>query len=174
MISFFKSEEFFHKWSVDCLHRFLVMRSNCHGRPCRGGKRPGRLARATILLCAFSFCASLSALAMDRFAALSMLESGDNDSAIGPSGEISRYQVLPSTWQRYTKDKVVDPLNSTNSLSVVQTIMTERCAHFQQMNHRAPSDFEFYLLWNCPARVAHPSKLATDRAQRFANLCQRP
>jgi hypothetical protein len=111
---------------------------------------------------------------MDRFAALSMLESGDNDSAIGPSGEISRYQVLPSTWQHYTKDKVVDPLNPTNSLSVVQTIMSERCAHFQELSHRPPSDFEFYLLWNCPAHVAHPSKLAADRAQRFANLCQRP
>jgi hypothetical protein len=111
---------------------------------------------------------------MDRFAALSMVETGDNDSAIGPSGEISRYQVLPATWRHYAKGQALDPLNPTNSLSVAQAVMSERCAQFQKTNHRAPTDFEFYLLWNCPAHVAHPGKLAADTAQRFANLCQRP
>ena len=153
------------------------MRRNCHGRCCTQSGcfhgRPGRLARAAVvLLCAISFLLGASALAMDRFAALSMIESGNNDSAIGPSGEISRYQVLPATWQHYTQGKTLDPLNATNSLSIAQTIMSERCAEFQKTNHRPPGDFEFYLLWNCPARVAHPSKLAADRAQRFANLCQ--
>jgi len=133
--------------------------------------RPVRTTFA--LLCCIGFLFGASAWGMDRFAALSMLESGNDDKAIGPSGEISRYQILPATWQRYTKDKTLDPLNPTNSLAVVQTIMSERCAHFQEINHHPPTDFEFYLLWNCPARVAHPSKLATDRAQRFANLCER-
>jgi hypothetical protein len=154
-----------------------AMKRYGHGRrykPVSYGS-PGLLIRtACVLLCMSGFLLGVSAFGMDRFAALSMLESGDNDSAIGPSGEISRYQVLPATWQHYTKGQALDPLNATNSLSVVQTIMSERCAHFQEVNHRPPTDFEFYLLWNCPARVAHPGKLAADRAQRFANLCQRP
>jgi hypothetical protein len=179
----------------------MAMRSDRHSRPYKlaghSHGSPGRIAHgAAVLLCAF-FLLGLSALAMDRFAAppagaklipvsgdrsmqtkrfwaLAELESGNNDAAIGPSGEISRYQVLPATWQHYTKGQALDPLNATDSLSVVQAIMSERCAQFQKTNHRPPTDFEFYLLWNCPARVAHPSKLATDRAQRFANLCQRP
>ena len=155
------------------------MRRNGHGRAdTRAGylhESCGRLIRtAMALLCALSFLLGINASAMDRFASLSMLESGDNDNAIGPSGEISRYQVLPATWKYYAKGQTLDPLNPTNSLSIAQTVMTERCAHFQELNHRPPSDFEFYLLWNCPARVAHPSKLAAERAQRFANLCQRP
>lgn len=155
------------------------MRRNGHGRPytpvgCFHGS-PGRLARAAVvLLCILGFFPGINALAMDRFAALSMIESGNDDSAIGPSGEISRYQILPATWQHYTKGRALDPLNATNSLSIAQAVMSERCADFQEANHRPPTDFEFYLLWNCPARVAHPSKLAADRAQRFANLCQRP
>lgn len=154
------------------------MRNSRHGRHNRlAGQSHGSLLRparaALSLLCCIGFLVGTNALGMDRFAALSMLESGNDDKAIGPSGEISRYQVLPATWQRYTKDKTVDPLNPTDSLTVVQAIMSERCTHFQDTNHRPPTDFEFYLLWNCPARVTHPSKLATDRAQRFANLCQR-
>jgi hypothetical protein len=176
MLNFFKVRMF----SIDGLVRagFVAMRSNGYGRAytlangIRGNLR--RLVRAAIiLLCALGFVAGSSAFAMDRFAALSMVETGDNDSAIGPSGEISRYQVLPATWQHYAKGQALDPVNPTNSLSIAQAVMAERCAQFQKTNHRPPTDFEFYLLWNCPAHVAHPGKLATDTAQRFANLCQR-
>jgi hypothetical protein len=157
----------------------VAMRSNGHGRAhtlanCYHGS-PGRFIRAAmVLLCALGFLVGASAFAMDRFAALSMVESGNNDSAIGPSGEISRYQILPATWQHYAKGQTLDPLNASNSLSIAQAVMSERCAQFQKTNHRPPTDFEFYLLWNCPAHVAHPGKLAADTAQRFANLCQRP
>lgn len=155
------------------------MKRNSHGctyTPISGfyGSRRRLACAAVVALCAFCFLVSLSALAMDRFAALSMIESGNDDNAIGPSGEVSRYQILPATWQHYCNGRALDPLNATNSLSIAQAVMSERCAQFQETNHRPPTDFEFYLLWNCPARVAHPSKLAADRAQRFANLCQRP
>ena len=33
------------------------------------------------------------ASAMDRWAALSMIESGDNDQAVGPGGEVSRFHI---------------------------------------------------------------------------------
>jgi Transglycosylase SLT domain len=154
------------------------MRSNGHGRAYTQASCLGKIRRfirtAMVLLCSLGLLAGANTSAMDRFAALSMVESGNNDSAIGPSGEISRYQVLPSTWQHYAKGQSLDPMNPTNSLSIAQAVMSERCAQFQKTNHRPPTDFEFYLLWNCPAHVAHPGKLAADTAQRFANLCQRP
>ena len=177
MLNFFKVRRF----SIDGLLAadVVAVRSNGHGRAYRAAagfrESPARFARtALVWMCALAFFVGASAFAMDRFAALSMVETGDNDSAIGPSGEISRYQVLPATWQHYAKGQALDPMNPTNSLSIAQGIMSERCAQFQKTNHRPPTDYEFYLLWNCPAHVAHPGKLAADTAQRFANLCQRP
>lgn len=177
MLNFFKVRKF----SISGLlpAGVVAMRSNGHGRAYTAATGfHGSFARfiraAIVLLCALGFFAGASAFAMDRFAALSMVETGDNDNAIGPSGEISRYQVLPATWQHYAKGQTLDPVNPTNSLSVAQAVMSERCAQFQKTNHRPPTDYEFYLLWNCPAHVAHPGKLAADTAQRFANLCQRP
>jgi hypothetical protein len=36
-----------------------------------------------------------------------------------------------------------------------------------------PTDFEFYVLWNAPWQVDHPSPAVTERARRFSNLIQR-
>jgi hypothetical protein len=177
MLNFFKVRTFSMNGLLPAC--VVAMRSNGHGRAyttVNGAHgSPGRLARvAMVMLCMLAVFGGPSVFAMDRFAALSMVETGDNDSAIGPSGEISRYQILPATWQHYAKGQTLDPQNATNSLSIAQAVMSDRCAQFQKTNHRPPSDFEFYLLWNCPAHVAHPGKLAADTAQRFANLCQRP
>ena len=37
-----------------------------------------------------------------RLAALGMLESGDNDTAVGAVGEVSRYQIKPWIWRQYS------------------------------------------------------------------------
>ena len=37
-----------------------------------------------------------------RLAALSMVESGDDDRAVGPGGEVSRYQISLALWKTYT------------------------------------------------------------------------
>jgi hypothetical protein len=39
-----------------------------------------------------------SASAMDRWSALSMIESGDDDRAVGPGGEVSRFQIRRELW----------------------------------------------------------------------------
>lgn len=36
-------------------------------------------------------------------AAISAVESGDNDLAVGKRGEVSRYQMLPAVWSRYNR-----------------------------------------------------------------------
>jgi hypothetical protein len=51
--------------------------------------------------------------------------------------------------------------------------MTDRTMHFATLHRRKPTDFEWYLLWNCPADVDQPSKHEAARAQRFENLCER-
>ena len=124
--------------------------------------------KALLVLVAVCALLSSSARAMDRWAALSMLESGNDDSAIGSRGEISRYQIRPYLWPGG------NPHNAGLALGVAQKIMKSRIARFEQThNNRAPTDFEFYVLWNAPQEVNHPCRAVAKRAERFANLVQR-
>ncbi|HEX3856535.1 MAG TPA: hypothetical protein VHY30_04475 [Verrucomicrobiae bacterium] len=110
---------------------------------------------------------SVRLLAMDRFAALSQVESGDNDRAIGRAGEISRYQIRRDLWIGG------NPRDAHMALVNAQSIMAVRVAGFAQRTHRAPTDLEFYVLWNAPAQINRPHAVVAARAQRFANLCEK-
>lgn len=121
-----------------------------------------------IIAILFICTVSVRALAMDRFAALSMLESGDNDNAVGAKGEVSRYQIQPRYWIEG------NPHNARMALANAQAIMQVRSARFHNLFHRWPTDFEFYILWNAPADFFAGEKISAtvrDRADRFTNLC---
>jgi hypothetical protein len=105
-----------------------------------------------------------SALAMDRWTALAMLESGDNDRTIGRAGEVSRYQIRPELWRGG------NPFDADVALANAQRIMESRTTAFEQSHGRGPDDFEFYVLWNAPAEINHPHRVVADRARRFVNL----
>ena len=106
---------------------------------------------------------------MDRWAALSQIESGDNDCAVGSAGEISRYQVRPEVWREHARPSA-DWQRREDALAVAQELMKERCAEFEKSYHRPPTDLEFYILWNAPAQIEKPSKAVRERAERFFNL----
>ena len=124
---------------------------------------PKFLAAAAVL----GVCLQLHAA--DRWEALSLVESGDNDRAVGPGGEVSRYQMKPETWRRYASTNA-DWSNPQDALVVAKAIMQERCAVFESSTHRPPTDFEFYVLWNAPAQVLRPGRTVSSRAERFCNL----
>ena len=107
---------------------------------------------------------------MDRLSALGMLETGNNDHARGRRGEVSRYQILPRLWQQYGHGNPFDPRNARDAVS---RIMRRRILQFERLRHCAPTNFDYYVMWNAPAQVGHPDATVADRAQRFANLCQR-
>jgi hypothetical protein len=107
---------------------------------------------------------SNSALAMDRWTALAMVETGGNDRIVGRVGEISRYQIRPELWRGGS------PLNTSVALANARRIMAARVAAFEQSHGRAPDDFEFYILWNAPAEINHPHRVVAERARRFMNL----
>jgi hypothetical protein len=104
---------------------------------------------------------------MDRWSALSMLESGNNDYAVGQRGEVSRFQILPTLWPGG------DPQNRQEALAAAKEIMQVRLNRFEKTHKRSATDFEFYVLWNAPWQANHPSKAVSDRAERFANLVGR-
>jgi len=112
------------------------------------------------------FALPSSTFAMDRWEALSMIESGDNDHAIGQRGEVSRYQILPALWPGG------NPQNEQEALSAARAIMGVRLARFEKIHRRPANDFEFYILWNAPWEADHPSRAVSERARRFANLAE--
>jgi len=110
--------------------------------------------------------------AMERWSALSQIESADDDRAIGRAGEVSRYQMRPEVWQRYAP-KNANWENPKEALLVAKVAMRDRCDEFERSFHRPPTDFEFYVLWNAPAQVQRPGSAVTERAKRFCNLIDR-
>lgn len=118
---------------------------------------------------AMAIAACISVQAMDRWAALSQIESRNNDGAVGAAGEISRYQLRPELWSKYAWPDA-DWRKPEDALKVAQDLMKARCAEFEREYHRAPTDLEFYVLWNAPAQIERPSKVVCERASRFCNL----
>ena len=107
----------------------------------------------------------MAARGMDRWAALSQIESGDNDRAVCRSGEVSRYQIKPALWC------AGEPSDCMAALENAQHIMQLRLIGFEHRYGRPATDFEFYVLWNAPGQVEKPSRIVRERAERFANLC---
>jgi hypothetical protein len=110
---------------------------------------------------------------MDRLSALSMLETGNDDRAVGSAGEISRFQVKKAEWRSVTNS--ANYCDCETARKVMIQLMDKRIHAFHDRFGRQPSDFEFYALWNAPAQVLKgqiSSKVAA-RCERFANLCER-
>ena len=120
-----------------------------------------------VLIVGGCLLSAVNALAMNRWAALSMIESGDNDRAVGSRGEISRFQIRPELWPGGNSH------NERDALAAAREVMKPRLEAFETTHGRPATDFEFYVLWNAPWDVNHPSKIVTERARRFVNLVRR-
>ncbi len=59
-----------------------------------------------------------------------------------------------------------------SALAVARAVMKPRLEAFAKRHGRPATYFEFYVLWNAPWEVDHPSKAVTERACRFSNLVQ--
>jgi hypothetical protein len=142
------------------------------------GVPEGRRVNGTIRLIKLALVLSCllwtdSASAMDRFAALSMIESGDNDFACGKQTEVSRFQIQRKMWLETTNAPISLATNAVVALAVAQMIAAKRCQQFEKQHGRPPTDFEFYVLWNAPTQLEHPGTSVRERAERFVNLVKR-
>jgi hypothetical protein len=110
---------------------------------------------------------------MDRLSALSMLETGNDDRAVGSAGEISRFQVKKAEWRTVTNSANYSDFETARKVMV--QLMDKRIHAFHDHFGRMPTDFEFYALWNAPSQAltGHVSRVVASRCQRFANLCER-
>jgi hypothetical protein len=104
-------------------------------------------------------------------AALSVIESGDNDKAIGKAGEVSRYQIIPRIWRAYGGG---NPRNAAEAKRVATKIMAVRIEQFESKHGRQPTLVEVYALWRSPVRALQLKVSAAVRecGTRFSNLVE--
>jgi len=100
-------------------------------------------------------------------AALSLVETGNDDRVVGTRGELSRWQLMSYVRKVYPGR---DWSNPNAVRPVVITELTKRATHFRQHTHRWPTAAEYSLLWHCPNRVSRPSHDDRDYATRVVNL----
>lgn len=109
-------------------------------------------------------------------AALGMVESGDDDTAVGAVGEVSRYQIKPWIWKQYSQSE--DYQNREIATWVATQHLTELRNDFKKRANREPDDFDLYVLWNAGptyyGRIkfsqARVHSVIRERARRYANL----
>lgn len=109
--------------------------------------------------------------------ALGQLESGEDDRAVGASGEITRYQILPEVFAQFG-GRWNYRMDREHAWYVARKILRSRMQTAVQVLGSRPSPEMIYLLWNAP-RVARAAKydftrvtnpVLRDRATRFSNL----
>ena len=116
--------------------------------------------------------------------ALGQIETGASregpsaaDRIRGKSREVSRYQILPNVWARYSAS--LDFTNPGYAWTVAQRILEDRRQWFCRLTGRDAEPFDLYVLWNAPGHYAEvgfkPARVratVADRAERFAALVQ--
>jgi len=115
---------------------------------------------------------------LSRLDAIGMIESGDNDRAVGRAGEVSRYQILPQVWRRYSESVAYASVEIATRVAREHLAFLE--SHFRRRTGREPTDFDCYVMWNGGLTYyarhgfrpdwVHP--VIRERACRFVNLCQ--
>jgi hypothetical protein len=107
---------------------------------------------------------------LDRFNALSAIETRDNDFAGGKAGEVSRLAITPRVWKQYAGNLTISAaVNPATAFNVGEAVMRDRVRRFEKREHRQPTENEFALLWHCPGRRHRPTVSDLDYAARFVN-----
>jgi hypothetical protein len=114
--------------------------------------------------------------AMSKLEAISMIESGNNDRAVGGAGEVSRYQIKPLIWRQYSRSWAYSDVT-------ISTWVAEQHLHyleneFRHKTGRNATDFDIYVMWNGGlAYYAHlgfnasaVKSVIRERARRYVNL----
>jgi len=127
-------------------------------------------------ICVLGMSTLMAQAGMSKLEAISMIETGNNDHAVGDAGEVSRYQIKPRVWRCYSSSRAYQ--NSVLSAWVAEQYLAGLEATFRRQTGREPSDFDRYVLWNggptyyervgFKASRVHP--VIRERARRFVNL----
>ncbi|PYM10170.1 MAG: hypothetical protein DME18_16820 [Verrucomicrobia bacterium] len=155
---------------------FEIDQLKTNERPKSWSRRDLRWLKVTIAgLLLFGAVTSINCNALTVREALGMIESGNNDRAVGRAGEISRYQIKKNVWRKYSSSSRYSDMD--HAWQVAEQVFSIRVDEFQRSTGRSPDSFELYVLWNAPGQFraagykrSRISKVVAERAERFANL----
>ena len=110
--------------------------------------------------------------------AISMIESGNDDTAVGPAGEVSRYQIRPLVWRQLSESNAYG--DTAVASSVAQQHLDWLYKFYKERTGRVADDFDLYVMWNAGADYYRRAGFARDkvhpkirgRAERYVNLRQ--
>ena len=113
---------------------------------------------------------------LSKLEALSMIESGDDDSAIGRFGEVSRFQIRPEVWRQYSQSSAFANCEVASVVAQKHIDYLERL--FRSRAGREATDFDFYVVWNAGFSYYEKagfsadrvSRIIRNRARRYTNL----
>src|ERR1044071_139091 len=80
--------------------------------------------------------------------ALGMIESGNDDHAVGSAGEISRYQIKKDIWQAHSRSS--EFWDEKEAWRVTEKVLAARVEEYRRGTGRMPAAFDLYVLWNAP------------------------
>jgi hypothetical protein len=142
----------------------------------RGGGRLGNIICLGLLFCAAVLAPQCNALSIRD--ALGIIESGDDDHAVGGAGEVSRYQIKKNIWRAYSSSSRFWDKNE--AWRIVQRVLAARVGAYHRYTGHAPAAFDIYVLWNAPGQYQcvgykqkRISRVVAERANRFTNLVRR-
>jgi hypothetical protein len=99
------------------------------------------------------------------------------DRKVGTKREVSRFQILPSVWQEYSRSR--DYQNPEVAWQVAARILSDREREFREATGRTWEPLDLYIMWNAPGHYrkvgwnrSRVSRVVMERAQRFANLME--
>jgi hypothetical protein len=124
----------------------------------------------------FLVLTTMTASGLSKLEAISMIETGDNDRAVGRAGEVSRYQIRPEVWRQYSDSFAYGNREIASTVAEKHMLYLETL--FRTRTGREATDFDLYVLWNAGAgyyeRVGFAAqrvgRVIRDRAQRYFNL----
>ena len=118
---------------------------------------------------------------LSQLEAISMIESGNNDAAVGRAGEVSRFQIRPNVWRQFSAPAERHAAaygDAAVAGAVAQRYLDWLSKYYKEGTGRSADDFDLYVMWNAGAAYyrrigfakerVHPS--VRGRAKRFVNL----
>lgn len=96
------------------------------------------------------------------FRALGEIESLNKDEAIGLKGEVSRFQIMPAMWKRYSDKPISKAKDPELATKIVVQICRDNSELFFHYARRYPTIKELYVMYNLGFTKYHKKNLAWD------------
>ena len=134
-----------------------------------------------ILVAALSMTMSARAMTTEPttwLAALSQVESGDNQHAVGKAGELSKFQITEGAWKDHCRCAFTHARDEELAEIIALKIRHANWARLKQALKREPTPAEEYTSWNIGLKgfsrygysIRRVPKVYRERAERFENL----